>query len=444
MVLTAALTDWSMYKGRMRDILRTETRLTSRIGSLPDTYSFSRQGFLTPKPDVNRIIFGSSEYIKDGLLPLTEWIGPSPWSERMIRILDDLWARAPIETKYGYIVSNNQEINGEMLQTLSRIYWMTGDRKYLDWAIRLGDFYLLDVHHPTRGQGRLSLDDHGCEIISGLCELYATVHFAMPNKQQAYRQPLYEMLNLVLKVGRHQHGLFYNWIDPRTGRHADELTDNWGYNLNGFYTVYLIDKIEAYRNVVQYALANLYQCYSQYPWEGGGADGYADSIEGAINLYNREPMPTTYKWIDSQTRIMWDIQKPDGIIEGWHGDGNFARTTIMYCLWKTKGLTIQPWRDDVIFGAVQEGDTLKISLRCESGWSGELIFDSPRHQTIMKMPLDWPRINQFPEWFTVKANRRYMIHDLSTNSKKAYTAEQLEAGIPISLKQGVEQRLRVQ
>ena len=444
MVLTAALTDWSLYQGRMRDILRTETRLTSRIGNLPDTYSFSRQGFLTPKPDVNRIIFGSSEYVKDGLLPLTEWIGPSPWSERMIRILDDLWARAPVESKYGYIVSNNQEINGEMLQTLSRIYWMTGDRKYLNWAIRLGDFYLLDVHHPTRSQKRLSLDDHGCEIISGLCELYATVHFAMPSKKNAYRQPLYEMLNLVLKVGRHRYGLFYNWIDPRTGQHADELTDNWGYNLNGFYTVYLIDKTEAYRNVVQYALANLYQCYSQYPWEGGGADGYADSIEGAINLYNREPMPTAAKWIDSQTRIMWDIQKPDGIIEGWHGDGNFARTTIMYCLWKTKGLTIQPWRDKVLFGAVQDGDVLKISLRCESGWSGKLIFDTPRHQTIMKMPLDWPRINQFPEWFTVKANRRYMIHDLTTNSKKAYTAEQLKAGIPINLKQGVEQRLRVQ
>jgi len=444
MVLTAALTDWSMYQGRMRDMLRTETRLTSRIGNLPDAWSFSRRGFLTPKPDVKNIIFGSSEYIKDGLLPLTEWIGPSPWSERMIRILDDLWARAPIETKYGHIVSDSQEINGEMLQTLSRVYWMRRDRKYLDWAVRLGDYYLLDVHHPTRGMQRLSLDDHGCEIISGLCELYATVHFAMPNKQHAYRQPLYEMLNRILEVGRHPGGLFYDWIDPRTGRHAEELTDNWGYDLNGFYTVYLIDKVEAYRQAVRYALANLFSSYSRYRWEGGIADGYADSIEGAINLYNREPVPDAAKWIDNQTQIMWAIQKPDGIIEGWHGDGNFARTTIMYCLWKTKGLTVQPWRKDVFFGAVQDGDTLNISLRSESDWEGKLIFDTPRHQTIMKMPLDWPRINQFPEWFTVKANKRYMVHNLSKNSKKAYTARQLQAGIPIRLERGVEHRLRVQ
>jgi hypothetical protein len=444
MVLTAALTDWPLYTGRMRDMLRTETRLTSRIGSLPDTYSFSRQGFLTPRPDINHIIFGSSEYVKDGLLPLTEWIGPSPWSERMIHILNDLWARAPLDTKYGSIVSDNMEINGEMLQTLSRVYWMTGDRQYLNWAIRLGDYYLLDVHHPTRNQQRLSLDDHGCEIISGLCELYATVHFAMPSKQQAYRQPLYEMLNTVLELGRHPHGLFYNWIDPRSGRHDNELTDNWGYNLNGYYTVYLIDKTEAYRNAVQYALANLYSGYSRYRWEGGIADGYADSIEGAINLYNREPIRDASRWIDDQIQIMWAIQKPDGVIEGWHGDGNFARTTIMYCLWKTKGLTIQPWRDDVLFGAVQDGDVLKISLRSESDWEGKLIFDTPRHQTIMKMPLDWPRINQFPEWFTIKANKSYMVHDAATNSRRAYTAKQLIEGLPITLERGVERYLQIQ
>jgi hypothetical protein len=444
MVLTAALTDWPLYQGRMREMLRTETQLTSRIGSLPDTYSFSRQGFLTPTPNVNRIIFGSSEYIKDGLLPLTEWIGPSPWSERMLRILDELWARAPLETQYGYIVSDSREINGEMLQTLSRVYWMTGDQKYLYWALRLGDYYLLDVHHPTRSPQRLSLDDHGCEIISGLCELYATVHFAMPGKQAAYRQPIHEMLNRILQVGRDPHGLFYDWIDPQNGRHGDELTDNWGYDLNGVYTVYLIDNTGVYRNAVQFALANLYSSYSHYAWESGSADGYADSIEGAINLYNREPMPGAAKWIDDQTQVMWAIQKPDGIIEGWHGDGNFARTTIMYCLWKTKGLTVQPWRKDVTFGAVQDGDALKISLRSESDWEGKLIFDTPRHQTIMKMPLDWPRINQFPEWFTVKPGKRYMVHDLATNSKRAYTAEQLHAGLPITLERRTELRLRVQ
>jgi len=444
MVLTAAIIDRPLFDGRMRNMLRAETRLTSRIGSLPDTYSFTKQNFQDSREDLGRIIFGSSEYVKDGLLPLTEWLGPSPWSERMINILDDLWQRAPVKTQYGQIVSENQEINGEMLQTLSRVYWMTGDRKYLQWAVRLGDYYLLGGHHPIRDEETLRLRDHGCEIVSGLCELYATVNFAMPGKKSAYRTPIHEMLDRILEFGTNEHGLFYNAINNNTGRHDRDLADTWGYNLNGFYTVYLIDQTEAYRQAVQKALSNLNDYYKNYQWEGSSADGYADSIEGAINLYNREPVDSTVKWMDSEIKVMWDIQKPDGIIEGWHGDGNFARTTIMYCLWKTKGLTIRPWRDDVVFGAFQDGDVLKISINAGRRWQGKLLFDTPRHQTIMNMPLDWPRINQFPEWFTVKQNKSYMVNDLTSNTRKSYTAKQLADGITIDIQAGVPQYLIVQ
>jgi hypothetical protein len=443
MVLTAAITDRPMFDGRMLDMLRTETKLTSRIGSLPDTYSFPKKSFQTAQPDLNRIIFGSSEYIKDGLLPLTEWLGPSPWCSRMIGILDDIWKHAPVDTKYSKIPSTSQEINGEMLQTLSRIYWMTGDEKYLEWAVRLGDYYLLDEHHPTKNEKRLSLDDHGCEIISGLCELYAAVSFARPEKKRAYQKPIHEMLDRILEIGRHEHGLFFNWINTQTGEHAGDLTDNWGYDLNGFYTVYLIDKTESYRQAVLNALGNLTQYYSDYKWEGGGADGYADSIEGAINLYNREPVRSAEEWLDYSTKLMWKIQKADGVIEGWHGDGNFARTTIMYCLWKTKGLTISPWREDVIFGAIRDGNVLKISIRAERIWEGKILFDVPRHKTIMKMPLDWPRINQFPEWFTVEAEKSYTGHDLMSDSKATLTGKQLHEGITLHLEPGIERHLIV-
>jgi len=444
MVLTAAITDQSLFQGRMLDMLRAETILTSRIASLPDTYSFSKEDFLHQKPDIGRIIFGASEYIKDGLLPLTEWLGPSPWSKRMLNMLNDMWERAPIETQYGKIVSANQEINGEMLQVLSRIYWMTGEKKYLYWALRLGDYYLLDRHHPTRNESRLRLRDHGCEIVSGLCELYATVHFALPTKKLAYQKPIHEMLDRILQVGRNEHGLFYNSINPKTGWHDKGLTDTWGYTLNGYYTVYLIDKTDAYRQAVRTALINLNNYYNFRNYKWGGSDDYADSIESAINLYNREPIPSAAQWMDGEIKIMWNIQKNNGIIEGWHGDGNFARTTIMYCLWKTKGLTIQPWRDDVIFGAVQDGDVLKISISAKRDWKGKIIFDSPRHQTIMNMPLDWPRINQFPEWFTAKNQTRYAVHDLTYNSKKLYTGRQLQEGLKIHLKRGSERYLLVQ
>lgn len=116
----------------------------------------------------------------------------------------------------------------------------------------------------------------------------------------------------------------------------------------------------------------------------------------------------------------------------------------MYCLWKTMGLTISPWREDVVFGAVYDKDGLKISISSERQWDGKLIFDTPRHKTIMRLPLDWPRINQFPEWFTVEGHRLYMVHDLTYNSKTAYTGKQLADGIDIHTDQSTVKYLLVQ
>ena len=445
MVLTAALTDRSLFEGRMMEMLRTEIKLTSRLDRLPDTYVFAKKKFHSKKPIFSRIMFGSSEYVKDGLLPLTEWLGPSPWYDRMIGILDDMWKHAPLDTPYGKIVSDNVEINGEMLQILSRVYWMTGEIKYLEWAVRLGDYYLTGGQHPTRNMAYLKMRDHGCEIVSGLCELYATVSFAMPEKKKEYEKPVHEMLDRILKVGRNEHGLFYNAINPQTGSIADErIADTWGYTFNGFYTIYLIDKVEEYRDATLKALSCLNDHYRHYEWEHNSIDGFADSIESALNLYNREPVASVEGWIDSEIKVMWGRQKDDGVIERWHSDGNFTRTTIMYCLWKTRGVTIQPWRDDVIFGAVQDGDELWLTITSEKDWSGKVVFDAPRHRTIMKLPLDWPRINQFPEWFTVNPNKTYSLHDLSSSTGQQYTGKQLHEGADLILKGGKERHLHIQ
>ena len=344
MVLTAALTDRELFEERMMDMLESETRLTSRIDRLPDTYSFEKSDFDTPTAYIQSILFGSSEYIKDGLLPLTEWLGVSPWSERMIGILDDIWKHAALETDYGNIVSTNVEVNGEMLKVLSRIYWMTGDQKYLDWAIRIGDYYLLGDQHPTRDFTELRLRDHGCEIVSGLYEIYVIVSFAAKEKKAAYTPYIHEVLDRILEVGRNEDGLFYNAVNPQTGAITKEgLADNFGYTFNGFYSIYQIDSMEAYRAATTKGLGVLNTSYRNFDWETGFSDGYADAVEGALNLYAREPILSTATWIDSETQVMWSLQdsshrpntsqwQTSGIIEGWHGDGNFARTTIMYCL----------------------------------------------------------------------------------------------------------------
>jgi hypothetical protein len=430
-----------MFEGRMREMLETEKRLTSRLDRLPDTYRFSTGTFADEKPDLYRMLFGGSEYVKDGLLPLTEWLGKSPWSERMLGIVDDIWKHADVETQYGLIPTTNIEVHGEMLQSLSRVYWMTGDEKYLDWAIRLGDYYLLGNRHPTRSLESLRLRDHGCEVVSGLCELYAAVHFARPEKKAAYREPVHAMLDRILEIGRDEHGMLYNTIYPQTGKHAPGICDTWGYNYNGFYTVYLLDGEESYREAVRRPLLNLEEHLTDYNW--GSADEYADSIEGAINLINREPVASAAAWIDTEIRDMWSKQRPNGIIEGWHGDGNSARTNIMYALWKTQGTHVRPWRKDVRVGAARAGKALCLSLYADEDWSGRLLFDTPRHKTQMQLPLDYPRINQFPEWFTVEANDTFDVQYAPNAETRRVTGASFIDGLPVQLEAGRELRLIV-
>ncbi|MGB9690346.1 hypothetical protein [Thermogutta sp.] len=431
LVLAAFVTDRPLFEGRMLEMLRTETRLTSRLSALPDAWSFSKQDFVRSEPSLAALIFGGSEYVKDGLLPLTEYLGPSPWLERLMAIENAIWEHAPISTPFGPIPSDNVEVNGEQLQVLSRIYWLTGEKKYLEWAERLGDYYLLGSHHPTRDFPDLRLRDHGCEIVSGLCELYVAVSFAHAEKADAYRAAIHEMCDRILEVGCDARGMMYNVIHPQPGTHDPGICDTWGYNYNGIYSVYLIDRTSRYREAVRRVLSHLRDDVGDYHW--GSADEYADSLEGAINLYNREPIPSAAEWIDRKIRDMWKPQRPDGIIEGWHGDGNVARTALMYAFWKTQGLRVEPWREDIRLGAIFQKGQLYVNLTVDRPWTGRLLFDRPRHKHFFHLPLDYPRINQFPEWFTVDENESLMVENVNHGERHEVAAQKAWSGLELHL-----------
>lgn len=447
MVLSAALTDRDLYRTRMLHMLETETALTSRVGSLPDTWRFSTRDFANAEIDMGRVIFASSEYVKDGLMPIHELLGETPWSTRMLAIVEDIWEHAPVETPGGRIPSTSPEVNGEMMQVTARIFWLTGETAELDRACRIADHYLLEPgHHPTRDADSLRLRDHGCELISGLTEVYFACHHHRPEKAAAYREPLHAILDRILEVGVNEHGMMWNVIDPKTGEvPRRSISDTWGYNYNGFYTVYLVDGVERYREATLHALRNLAPHYRNFAWEGTSADGYADSIEGAINLYAREveacDAADVPDWIDSEIRVMFGKQQENGVVEGWHGDGNFARTALMYALWKQQGCRAEPWREDLSVGAIRDGGTLRIVVAADAPWEGHVRFDAPRHRTIMHMPIDYPRINQFPEWFTVDAESAYRIR-VDGGDRTLKGAVLLE-GLPVDLKAGGAIRITV-
>lgn len=442
MVLTSSILMPDFYNKTAREMLDTEKRLTSRIGNLPDVYSFSKKGYRNNPIDTSQVIFGSAEYMKDGLIPLTEWLGKSPWSDRMLDILNDLPELVRIVTEIRgtfYGRSAVVEVNGDLLQVLSRMYWFTGKREFLEWAADIADYYLNDQRLPTTGFDRLRIRDHGCEIISGLCEVYLAASYSWPEKREQWKKYIHQMLDRILEVGRNEDGLFYNEVNPVTGAIVSNgIADNFGYTLNAYYFVGELDNIPAYRDAVIRALSILDTKYRNFNWENGGCDGFADAIEGALNLYNREPVASAKSWLDSEIKVMWNYQKPDGIIEGWHGDGNFARTTIMYCLWKTQGLLPDTWNDKLQLGATSENGILKAAISCETGWIGKIKFDSPRYKTKMHMPIDYPRINQFQQWFTPDPEKKYEVTFLPEEKKNIFTGAQLVDGIQLSIKPGEE------
>lgn len=408
MVLTAYVTDNAHMKRNVDHMLEQEQRLSNRVDSLPDTYDFATQNFLTGEVDMDSVIFGASEYVKDGLMPITEWIGPGPYLARMEGIVRDIWKHAAIETEAGAITSTNVEVNGDQLQVLSRLYWLTGDPEIKAWSFRLADYYLL--HHDLLQEERIRLRDHGCEILSGLSEAYFIASKEDPERHERYREPLYRILDDILAKGVNEDGMMPNWYNPKTGeKDAGTVSDGWGYVYNTFLTVAEVDGEKRYEDAVRHALENIHK-YLETDWERGSADGYADSIEGGLNMLNRIPVASAFDWVEKSVPYILAKQRPDGIIEGWHGDGNSARTLLMYALWKTQGIAASPWRDDVKLGAVRGDDgAIHIAIRSEFPWHGALRFDRQRHDEYFHMPLDYPRINQFPEWYTVEPAKRYEV-----------------------------------
>ena len=245
-VLTAHVLGDLHLEETVKAMLAAEKKLTSRLDSLPDDFLFATQAFRTEKPDLGAIVFGAAEYAKDGLLPVTEWLGPSPWLDRMQDLVRDLFKHAAIETPSGPVPSVDVEVVGDLLQAACRLAWATGDEDFRTWAYRLADLYL--VHRDLLAMDSLRLRDHGSEIIGGLSEACVLASREDPERWKRYRPRMRAILDRVLEKGTNPDGLLWNAIDPRTGEVLDKgLADTWGYVYNAFLTIAAVDNEPRYR-----------------------------------------------------------------------------------------------------------------------------------------------------------------------------------------------------
>lgn len=422
LILTARLTDPALYDGRMLEMLRQEVRHMTVAASVPGNLDLAT-GALGEAS-----LFGAGEYAKDGLITVTELLGRTPWFHRMADLVADAMAQAPHDSRWGRLPAIDSELNGDFLQVLVRLYPMTGDPRYLAWARRIGDAYVEDVlpgnfgvpstkwDFATRtGEARLRLRDHGNELIVGLTLLFALESDLQSERAKTYEPVVRRMLDRVL-ASANPDGLLYNLVDAKTLAPIDNrLSDNWGYVYGAVYTFYQVTGDVKYRDAVRKVLGNLPR-YPAYAWEPrpndpslplGSFDGYADTIESALYLVNREPVPEALAWIESETARMLAMQRKDGHLEDWYGEGNFNRTLLVYALMKSQGVMPAERAPGLRLGAVRDGEALRLHVGGVP--AVRLQFDFARHRRVINLARNYVRLNEFPEWFVVEPNWLYRV-----------------------------------
>lgn len=129
------------------------------------------------------------------------------------------------------------------------------------------------------------------------------------------------------------------------------------------------------------------------------------------------------------------MQSPSSFTSKGYLDGNFIRTSLLYATYKTQGIGPEPWREDTYLGAAYDKSekVLYVYLNSPTPWEGVLKFDLPRHQTILNLPFNYPRLNTTPEWFVVNIQKTYTVVDLKTGKETLNSGQALADGFQISL-----------
>lgn len=442
LVLTANLTDPDLYSGRLLEMLRNELRYTTVRESIPANLEMTTGGLGPPS------LFGAGEYAKDGLLAITEYLGRTPWYYRMVDLIADAMARAPVDSRFGKLPASDAELNGDFLQALARLETMTNDRRFVEWGRRIASAYFEEVlpgnggvpsgkwdFTSHTGDGQLRLRDHGNETVVGLILQFALENYWQTPYAEKWRAPAAKMLDRIL-ASANPDGMLYNQVNAQTLEPVNQgLSDNWGYVYGAVYTFYQSTGEVKYRDAVRRVLRNLPK-YRNWKWEPnpqlplGSFDGYADAIESAIYLINREPVPEALEWIDSEMKVMMNMQQPDGHIENWYGEGNYNRTTLLWALMKSQGVRPRQWEPGVRVGGVVEGRKLYLSLASPKAIT--LQFDYARHHRVLNLDKNYVRLNEFPEWFTVDENTLYRVRAAGATTEQILLGSELIEGVALA------------
>lgn len=411
--------------------------------------------------DHDELMFGTSEYVKDGLLSVYERHGGGLIGDRMRALVDALIRQSRQGSKFGPLPGSGTEINGNMLQVCGRLSYAMGRADYAEFAARIADA-LVQQAMPANGgvppkafdyrsnkvlDPAVKLKDHGNEALLGLAEAYAMAVARggedprWAERADRWAGPLAAMFQTVLTHGVNRDGLIVAAMSTSPpGPTSRDLSDNWGYVASG--ATLFTDAARRHGKVAADRLAAIDAAVERIaratfarpptPWSGS-MDSDADAVESALYLAAYRPAlrPEAMRWADRQLDLLYRLQDSDGAVERFYLDGNFIRTSLMYADALSGGWRVEPWREDVEVGLAADGQgNAVVVVRTAEPYSGTLRPDQPRHRTVMNLPWDWARLNSWPEWHLVGDGVRVVS---ATGIDPPPTAGGLRRGVPLNL-----------
>ena len=129
------------------------------------------------------------------------------------------------------------------------------------------------------------------------------------------------------------------------------------------------------------------------------------------------------------------MQRPDGHLEDWYGEGNFNRTLLLWALMKSQGVMPADKAPGLRLGAVREGEGLRLLVGGVD--AVRLQFDVARHRRVLNLARNYVRLNEFPEWFVVEPNWLYRVSGGGT--APAAARRRTDAGRAVQRRRVVDQ-----
>jgi hypothetical protein len=400
-------------EGSLHQTLLSSQRLCATESGLPTTFDLAaqRRGKIATYKEL-------AEWLRDGLIRIVEVLGTqNEWYRETERLTDAILADAARRGGIARVLTGHEE-QGNMLQALARLHALSGNAKYLQAAEQIADTVLPQLVEQAAS---VRVQDHGCELVPGLAELFVLECQLQRPAAKTYREPLRRLLDRVLADYAHPtSGLFCQSATDASGQRVwPRPTDTWGYILFAHENYDRATGEGRYTAAIEKPLRWLAENRGRYDrvratlWpQSQSSDDWSDSYESMIILWNRYPcVAGVFEWLDWATlqHVHRRANHPRyGPFTGGHFDGSTGRTLCLHMMFCSQGVRCLPFAEGLRLGAVPQGDALLLTIDTDTPWRGQLYFDGPRNKH-RAATIDWARINEMPQWFVVRPEERCQI-----------------------------------